>query len=585
VPFFAIERFVEGPRRVSRTRSFTVVAQDPSVSVSKKDTSVLTGIASIPTETYLPGPRGSRFHVVDVEMASGKVGVALEMTGGEEPETDPVAIAAASRAFGPAARAQNVYVVAARTLARFEQALGRRVPWSFAGHQLFLVPAAMEEAQAYYDPPSHSILFGAYGGKADGSGREYTCLSHDVVAHETTHAVLDGLRHRFTEPGLPDQAAFHEAFADIVALLSIFSLKGVPRRLLDRAGVGDWLPAEMVSEGALVASPLFGLAEQLGASRDERRGEALRRSVSLPPSTTYLDLPAYQEPHARGEVLVAAVAQAFLRIWTSRLVTLHADGSRVSAERAAEEGAKSADHLLSMCIRAIDYTPPIEFIFADFLDSILAADREVAPDDEHHYRGSLTQAFADYGISGTSEYDRDVTMPDERLDYAGLHLDELKDNPDEVFRFVWDNARALDLHTEYFLSVESVVPARRVGPDGFVVYESAASYVQLLDGTAADLAKLAESQGGTFQLPDGLDGSTPIQIQGGGALIFDEFGRAKFHQRKSIFDWDRQSARLNSLVKRSVRDTRDRLGFSVGGPRGAQFRLLHVSSDIESERW
>jgi hypothetical protein len=443
----------------------------------------------------------------------------------------------------------------------------------------------MEEPQAYYDPASRAILFGAYGGKVDGRGRAFTALSHDVVAHETTHAILDGLRHRFTEPGLPDQAAFHEAFADIVSLLSIFSLKGVPRRLLDRAGVGDWVPAALVSPDALIASPLFGLAEQLGASRDERRGDALRRSVSLTPSTTYLGEPAYQESHARGEVLVAAVAQTFLRIWTSRLVSLHADGSPISAERAAEEGAKSADHLLSMCIRAIDYTPPIDFLFGDFLDSILAADREVAPDDEHHYRDTLVQAFADYGIAGSTERERDVTMPDERLDYAGLHLDELKDHPDEVFRFIWDNAEALDLHTEYYLSVESVVPARRVGPDGFVVYESAASYIQLLDGAVTDLAKLAESQGQTLRIPDGLDPSTTVQIQGGGALIFDEFGRAKFHQRKSIFDWDRQSARLNSLVKRAVRDSRDRLGFSDGSRRGAQFRLLHISSGIEVDRW
>ena len=192
---------------------------------------------------------------------------------------------------------------------------------------------------------------------------------------------------------------------------------------------------------------------------------------------------------------------------------------------------------------------------------------------------------AAYGIVGTSELGRDVNTPEGRLDYAGLHLDELKDHPDEVFRFIWDNARALDLRTEFYLSVESVVPARRVGPDGFVVYESAASYVQLLDGSAAELVQLAASQGGSLQLPDGLDPATRVQIQGGGALIFDEFGRAKFHQRKSMFDWDRQSLRLASLFARRVRDTQDRIGFSVGGPAGSQFRLLHVPADVESDRW
>lgn len=580
-----IERFVESAGRpISRTRSFTVVAQDPSVHISRDDPRVLTGVAAIPSERYLPGPRGGRFQVVDVDATSGAVGVPslMAMT---EPAQDPVATSAASGVFDATARAQNLYVTAARTLAGFERALGRRIPWSFAGHQLYLVPAAFYEAQAYYDPPSNAILFGAFGGKADGTGRSYTSLSHDIVAHETTHAILDGMRHRFTEPGLPDQAAFHEAFADIVALLSVFSLKEVPRRLLDRAGVGDWLPAEMVSADALAESALFGLAEELGAADADHHGDALRRSVKLPPSTTYLSDPYYLEPHARGEILVAAVAQTLLRIWHERLDSLHRQNTPISTARAAEEGAKAAAHLLDMCIRAIDYTPPIEFLFADFLDAIIASDREVAPDDEHHYRDILIEAFGEYGIVPPAQGVHDVSTTAGHLDYSALHLDELKTDDNEVFRFVWENAPALEIKTEYYLSVESVEPARRVGPDGFVVYESAASYVQLLDGTLEALTKLATEQGGRFVIPDGVAATEHLQIQGGGALIFDEFGRAKFHQRKAIFDWDRQSARLAYLVDRATRDRKGRFGFSDGLAGGARFRALHEPAEIVAETW
>lgn len=582
----AIEPFVDGkPRAAGRTRQFTVVAQDPSVRVSANDPTILSSVVEIPAEKYLPGPRGIRFQVVDLDTASGKVGSQSEMELVTDPKVDAVGRAIAAGAFGAAARAQNVYVVAARTLATFEQALGRRIPWSFPGHQLYLIPAAMQEAQAFYDPDTNGILFGSFGGKADGTGRAYTCLSYDIVAHETTHAILDGMRHRFTEPGLPDQAAFHEALADIVALLSVFSMKEVPRRLLDRQGVGDFLPPELLTLEALQEGPLFGLAEELGAADDDHRGDALRRSVKMPPGTAWKMDPRYKEPHQLGEVLVAAVAQTLLRMWHGRIVKLVKEGTPVSVQLAAEEGAKSASHLLSMCIRAIDYTPPIEFLFEDFLDAIIAADTEVAPDDEHHYRDTLKEVFESYGIMDPLDIDHDVSTPSGRLDYGSLHLDELRNDPDEVFRFIWENARALDIKTQYYLAVETVEPARRVGPDGFVVYETAASYVQLLDGSVASLAKLAETQLQEFRIPPGLDPSTRIQIQGGGALIFDEFGRAKFHQRKSIFGWDRQSDRLAYLVEKGKKNRKGEFGFSDGTSLGQRFRLLHLPSDVASEQW
>ena len=86
----------------------------------------------------------------------------------------------------------------------------------------------------------------------------------------------------------------------------------------------------------------------------------------MKPSTRLLEDPSYDEPHARGEILVAAVMQAFLAIWESRLVGLHEKGQPANLERAAEEGAKSAGHLLQVCIRAIDYLPPLDVSFADF---------------------------------------------------------------------------------------------------------------------------------------------------------------------------------------------------------------------------
>ena len=127
-----------------------------------------------------------------------------------------------------------------------------------------------------------------------------------MIAHETTHAVLDGLRPRLAEPGLPDQPAFHEALADIVALLSVFSLEEIVDRLLGKPDAQGPLSGRALTAEALRHTALFALAEELGIETGGERGSGLRRSIDLARSDAWKADPAYREPHRRGEVLVAA---------------------------------------------------------------------------------------------------------------------------------------------------------------------------------------------------------------------------------------------------------------------------------------
>jgi len=73
----------------------------------------------------------------------------------------------------------------------------------------------MYEPNAYYSRELGALLFGYFRASIDDAGSGlpggtiFTCLSHEIVAHETTHAVIDTLRSSFMEPTNPDVAAFH----------------------------------------------------------------------------------------------------------------------------------------------------------------------------------------------------------------------------------------------------------------------------------------------------------------------------------------------------------------------------------------
>jgi hypothetical protein len=505
-----------------------------------------------------------------------------------DPWTDAIAAAADDRlAADPRVRAQNVFVIATRTLETFENALGRRLGWGFAGHQLYLVPAAFAEANAFYDPDSSAVLFGYFDpAEPPGAPTVYCSLSHDIVAHETTHAILDGLRRRFEEPSLPDQAAFHEALADIVALMSVFSIRETVLALVPGDPATGLVNEAAVSAGALARTALLGLAEQFGAAVRLHGGDALRRSVLLAANPDLLASAEYEEPHARGEILVAAVANAMLDIWTRRLVDLHVAGSPLHRTRVAEEGIKAAGNVLTMCIRAIDYLPPVDLSFDDFATALLAADQEMVPDDHHDYRGTLERAFRRYGIRESAPREVRTFGRQNAPTFRLIHEEELRIRRDEVFRFLWQNAGLLAIPTDYYLSVETVTPCARVAPDGFVVREVVATYIQMLDGTAAELRALATRLGGVLTIPAGISDDTRLELLGGGTVIFDEFGRLRYHQPKPLLDWDRQSRRLDYLVRNGLRDTRGGIGYSQGIPIGQRFAVMHAQEpDTRGEKW
>lgn len=536
------------------------------------DGQILTTEVEIPAEELSPGPRGHRVHVVDYDTSTDTYYAPQAYDELDENcYIDPFGEAIAGGGIqdllsDPGFHAQNVYAIVMRTLARFEFALGRRVNWGFGGHQIYVSPHAFADANAFYSESDQVLAFGYFRVRTENGASEpiFTCLSHDVVAHETTHAILDGLRERYTAPSSPEQAGFHEGFADLVAILSVFSLKDVVKSILLAAGAngirtvdGDStrIPVEVLTEDNLKNSALLGLAEQMGSELSGIRGSALRRSIDLPPlqpkQPPYLKTPEFHEPHRCGELLVAAMLNVFLRVWRTRLEKYIEDRSDVDVKLVVEEGAESANHLLTMAIRALDYLPPTDMRFPDYLSALLTSDREMVPDDsKYEYRKKLRESFAAFGINPPVKADDDGywNMQTGSLRYGRTRFDSLLRDPNEIFRFMWDNRIELELEVkdEYlgrtYMKVQSVRPCVRVGPDGFTIRETVAEYVQMSTLRFDELEEV-----GIVDVNASIPDETEITLYGGGALIFDEFGQLKFHIRNNVFSRSNQPKRIEFL--------------------------------------
>ena len=403
-------------------RRLSAYALDPGASTAIDTALINEVVLRVRWEEDLtPGPVGEYLEVIDHDPATGCFYPPVDLN-------DPYLLAQDGlppSEGNPQFHQQMVYAVSMTTIANFERALGRRVHWSSRTdvsdedrfvEKLRIYPHALRQANAFYSPVKRALLFGYFPAEpADRAaqlpgGTVFSCLSHDIVAHETTHALIDGMHRRFIEATHPDVLAFHEAIADIVALFQHFSFPEVVKHQIAR------------KRGDLESQSLLGeLAQEFGRATG-RRG-ALRSALGGPdangawrpkiPDPT--DYDTVFEPHDRGAILVAAVFDAFLSIYKARvadLFRLATGGTGVLpagaihpdlVERLAGEAAKSAQHVLTMCIRALDYCPPVDLTFGEYLRALITADLDVVPDDDRYYRLSFIEAFRRRGI-----YPRDV---------------------------------------------------------------------------------------------------------------------------------------------------------------------------------
>ena len=472
-------------------------------------------------EKLLPGPVGDRVAVIDYDGANKKFYKPVDLdapsvlirSGLSPTESDP------------RFHQQMVYAVASETIQNFEAALGRRIRWRLEERvpdadgnlprgrlpgdirRLNLYPHAMVSANAAYSPSAKGILFGYFRASTSDPGRNlpgqtvFTCLSHDIIVHEVTHAILDGIRTYFSERTSSDVAAFHEAFADIAALFRHFSHKEALLDTIQKTGGRLYQyhlePDAAVSQGnpviqaqKLQDNPLIGLAQQFGEARGT--GKALRSALSELPDPNKIKDPNL-EAHERGALLVAAVFDAYFTVYlrmTADLFRLFRAGGGTSetreisgpmANQLAKAASKTANILFKICVRAIDYCPAVDITFGDYLRALITADRDNHPADPLGVRDALMQAFRLRGIlPEDAQYFSEESLcwsplpPHELPDFEGLIFGDPngltrkeKDINGTILRkYAQDNAIKLGFSPGQFISVPSFHPAFRFTPDG-----------------------------------------------------------------------------------------------------------------------
>ena len=552
-----------------------------------------TAVLQVPYEPLKPGPKGCVF-----EVDASDDGVQEDPLNLEDPKlliTQGLSPSPSSPRF----RAQMAYAVCSSVYAAFRTALGRPIAWGFSrpDHRgitrLRIRPHAKEEgANAAYDRDAGEIRFGYFEapagppkGRNVPGGPAYTCVSHDIIVHETAHALIDGMRSHFLLPTGPDVLGFHEGFADLIAVLQHFAYREVVEAEIRK------------SHNSLKgAALLLGIAQAFGLALG--KAGVLRSAVDNGETTRvyHPDL----EPHEMGNVLLFAVFDAFCAVYqrkSNRYLRLATQGTGELPAGAlpdalvsvfAEEASNLATQFLRICVRALDYCPPVEITLGEFLRAMITADRDLVPHDPWAYREALIDAFAQRGIYpdrvphlsedalvwrplpckisnvdrlsfGQLKFAGDPASPasEKELREQASALGCVVTQPENYTLFglcaPWDERLAgsrADLPC-----VQSIRTSRRVGPDGQVVFDLIAEVTQTR----------------CFRNPaTGLE----HEFTGGSTIILGPKGEFRYVVSKSILNRQRLQKQLDYQQTTGFWESKN--GRLVPAPNA--LRMVHESS-------
>jgi hypothetical protein len=442
------------------------------------------------------------------------------------------------------------------TLLEDEKALSRPVPWASGLGRLLVLPHAGYDDNAFYDRATgalHLFYFEGPDGKP-----VYTCLSHDIVAHELGHAVLDGLKPGYNEVSSPETAGFHEYFGDAIAMLA--SLKNREIAKLVTKGAPARLSAKNVVSA--IASE-FGAAIHGLAKQDYLRGAWNKRKMS--------DLRGTYEEHDWSEILTGVYYDLLQYLYIRNLKELSgkAGGKPRDQGQAIQALFRAANQTANVMLRALDYCPPVDLRYDEYARALLRADEVAYPDDSYGIRAELKRIFHRRGLKPPKE------DPDARNEvlYAlrkSMDIDAITATPADAYRFLDEFRDLFQIPFDANLSVVSVYRTKKRAHSGY--WPPQERVIEFMWSEDIEL------KGRVF----GRLVSKLLPLYCGGTLVFDSNGNFLHmalvvptqQRRKSLVQYARYLVRSGGMgVSDGIR--------GLGAPDGGNFR---IRATIEGNR-
>ena len=347
--------------------TLTHVVSDPNVGVGAAG-GVLGQAALHDKERFRPGPANRR--VVVVDHGDFGPGIPVQLERGRYVVRDE------AKVYAPDCCALSAFSIVVRVLSLVEEPAGIGRPLAFPfPDRLRVEPLAGEWNNACYERSSGSLRFWTWLPPGQ-VRRRFLALSHDTVAHETGHVVIDALAPDLHDASHPQSLGLHEALADLIAFIAAVQNPTLLRELL---AAGPSLSLDELALLNMIGESAGGEGPG-GASKPIRRLDNRQHVDPTRHDSMRVDS---SDPHALAEVLGGLIYDLMLR---------EPGRAALDSTVPADQLQPLASMLLARVYAALDVLPPGEATFLDLARTMVAWARLSGnPDPLPRLEGLLVQ--------------------------------------------------------------------------------------------------------------------------------------------------------------------------------------------------